>query len=69
MDRGAWQARVGQVEKSWTRLSMHACIYIHKCITESLRCIAEISTTLYINYTSIKNTSVKEQFGPTATLR
>ena len=59
MDRGAWQARVHQVEKHWTRLSMHACVYIHKCIIESLCCIAEISTTLHINYTSIKNTPVR----------
>ena len=28
------------------------CMYI--CITESICCTAEISTTLYINYTSIK---------------
>ena len=29
MDRGAWQATVHRVAKSWTRLSVHTLTHIH----------------------------------------
>ena len=29
MDRGAWQATVHRVTKSWTQLSMHAYTYVY----------------------------------------
>ena len=32
--------------------NIYICMYL--CITESLRCMAEINTTLKTNYTSIK---------------
>ena len=39
-------------------LFIYMCIYIyiytHPCVMESLYCTVEISTTLQINYTSIK---------------
>ena len=29
MDRGAWEATIHGVTKSWTQLSMHTCIHTH----------------------------------------
>ena len=39
---------------SHTHIYTHIYIFIYKSITEPLCCIAEINTTLYINYISIK---------------
>ena len=36
-------------------------INTYLCITESLCCAAEINTTLYINYMSIKKISIKQR--------
>ena len=33
---------------------------VHVCINESICCIAEINTTLQINYTSVKNCTMRK---------
>ena len=64
MDRGAWQATVHGITKSWTQLkqfSMHeiecekeylSMYYV--CTTELLCYAAETNTALFIIYSSIK---------------